>query len=114
MIKTLLIAIAAVALAGAGSECTKKYDIEVYENRTKKDVEQFNEVLEQRKGTVIIEIVTGEVLDEEGNGRQCNGYYIHYNPLRFNKGDTVKSVFVYEPETNFVDDIISRTDTLVK
>ena len=78
------------------------------------DHEKLLDALETRNGKIIIEVSSGTVLDDEGHGRDICGYYIKYDSSRFSAGDQVQSVFVYNPETNYIDDIISRTDTLIK
>ena len=42
------------------------------------------------------------------------GFYVKYDSERFHKGDKVQSIFVYNPETNYLDDIIYRADTLIE
>ena len=78
------------------------------------DHEKLLDALETRNGKIIVEVSSGTVLDNEGNGQDICGYYIKYDSNRFSAGDQVQSVFVYNPETNYIDDIISRTDTLIK
>lgn len=72
------------------------------------------ETLENRNGKIIIEVSNGTVLNNEGNGQDICGYYIKYDSNRFSAGDQVQSVFVYNPGTNYIDDIVSRTDTLIQ
>lgn len=71
------------------------------------------EVIENRNGALVIEIMEGTVFDDEGNGgcysEYCS-YYIEYDTEKFSKGDEVISLFVYNPETNYADDIIYRVD----
>lgn len=78
------------------------------------DHEKLLDALETRDGKIIIEVSSGTVLDNEGNGQDICGYYVKYDSERFSAGDQVRSVFVYNPKTNYIDDIISRTDTLIK
>ena len=85
---------------------------EVFYIGSDSDHEELFDALETRNGKIIIEVSSGTVLDDEGNGRDICGYYIKYNSSRFSAGDQVQSVFVYNPETNYIDDIVSRTDTL--
>lgn len=71
------------------------------------------DILTNRNGKTIVEKTYGVVLDEEGNGMQLNPSvagqdYIKYHDLPV--GSVVLSVFVYNPETNVEDDIISRSD----
>lgn len=71
--------------------------------------------IENRNGKVVVEIIEGTVLDDEGNGEYSYddySYYIHYDPDVYRKGDKVVTVFVYNPDTNSADDIISRYNVL--
>lgn len=87
---------------------------EVFYISSESDHEKLLDALENRNGKIIIEVSSGTVLDDEGHGRDICGYYIKYDSERFSAGNEVQSVFVYNPETNYIDDIISRTDTLIK
>lgn len=87
---------------------------EIFYIGSKSDHERLLDALENRNGKIVIEVSSGTVLDNEGNGQDICGYYIKYDSSRFSAGDQVQSVFVYNPETNYIDDIISRTDTLIQ
>ena len=87
---------------------------EIYFTRTQKDYDAMTEVLENRNGKIIIEVIEATVLDDEGNGSDQFGFYVKYDSKRFAKGDKVQSVFVYNPETNYVDDILYRVDSLIE
>lgn len=87
---------------------------EVYFTRTQKDYDAMTEILENRKGKIIIEVIEATVLDHEGNGSDQFGFYVKYDAKRFSKGDKVQSVFVYNPDTNYVDDILYRVDSLIE
>lgn len=87
---------------------------EVFYIGSDSDHEKLLDALENRNDKIVIEVSSGTVLDDEGNGQDICGYYIKYDSSRFSAGDQVQSVFVYNPETNYIDDIISRTDTLIK
>ena len=78
------------------------------------DHDKLLDKLENRNGKIIIEVSNGTVLDNNGNGQDTCGYYVKYDSSRFSAGDEVQSVFVYNPETNYIDDIIYRIDTLIK
>ena len=72
------------------------------------------EELTNRNGRIYIEVVDGVVLDEEGNGEILNalpdnGDYIAYND-KYNAGDKVITLFIYNPLSNAEDDIIARLD----
>ena len=87
---------------------------EIYFTRTQKDYDAMTEILENRNGKIIIEVIQATVLDDEGNGSDQFGFYVKYDSKRFSKGDRVQSVFVYNPETNYVDDILYRVDSLIE
>ena len=87
---------------------------EVFYIGSDSDHEKLLDVLENRDGKIVIEVSSGTVLDNEGNGKDICGYYIKYDSSRFSAGDQVQSVFVYNPDTNYIDDIVFRTDALMK
>ena len=87
---------------------------EVFYIGSESDHEKLLDALENRNGKIIIEVSSGTVLDDAGNGQDICGYYIKYDSERFSAGNEVQSVFVYNPETNYIDDIISRTDILIQ
>lgn len=87
---------------------------EVFYISSESDHEKLLDALENRNGKITIEVSSGTVLDDEGNGQDICGYYIKYDSERFSAGDQVQSVFVYNPGTNAIDDIVSRTDTLIQ
>lgn len=87
---------------------------EVFYISSESDHKRLLDALENRNGKIIIEVSSGTVLDNEGNGKDSCGYYIKYDSSRFFAGDQVQSVFVYNPETNYIDDIVSRADTLIR
>ncbi len=75
------------------------------------------EMLENRNGKIIIEKVIGEVLDEEGNGKILNNndYYISYkNTKGVKPGSIVLSYMIYDPDTNYIDDIKDRYDYILE
>lgn len=77
--------------------------------------EQFDactEALEKRNGEIIVEVVHGTVLDDEGNGQLDSGYYIKYHTGK--KGDRIESIFVYNGNSTALDDIEYRQDTIIK
>ena len=78
------------------------------------DHDKLLDVLENRNGKIVIEISTGTVLDTDGNGQDISGYYRKYDSSRFSAGDRVQSIFVYNPENNFIDDILYRLDTKIE
>ncbi len=75
------------------------------------------EMLENRmkwSKKVIVEKIIAKVLDDDLNG-EAEGFYINYSCVPGVKaGDEVISYFVYNPETNYCDDIIERYDVIVE
>lgn len=84
----------------------------IYTN-AKEDYNSLIELLENRKGQVIIEVLPGTVLDNSGNGIDVCGYYIHYDTNRFSANDCVQSILIYNPKNNALDDILYRFDILI-
>lgn len=89
-----------------------KDNIHVYHSKTKEDFDRLTSIIENRNGKIIIEMVDATVLDDDGNGSDSFGFYVKYDSGRFSKGDKVRSVFVYNPKTNYLDDIVRRIDRL--
>ena len=105
----------------AGNEAlTAEYNLhgwdntEVYFTRTKNDYDAMTEILENRNGKIIIEIIEATVLDDDGNGSDQFGFYVKYDSGRFSKDDKVQSAFVYNPDSNYIDNILYRVDSLVE
>ena len=92
----------------------KSEKVEVYKTESKNDLKKLTNLLSKRKGKIIVEIVTGKVVNNNGDGKDSCGYYIAYDKKKFKKGDKVQTVFVYNPENNYTDDILYRVDTLIK
>ena len=88
--------------------------VQIYQAKTKEEYDRLTHIIENRNGKIIIEVVDAIVLDDEGNGSDQFGFYVKYDSERFHKGDKVQSIFVYNPETNYLDDIICQTDTLIE
>ena len=82
-------------------------DIQVIMPNTSSD--EALEIIKNRNGSLVIEIVEGVAYDNQGNGGN-NDYYIKYDENEFSKGDEVISIFVYNPCTNYADDILHRVD----
>ena len=43
-----------------------------------------------------------------------NHIYVKYDSGQFSNGDKVRSIFVYNPKTNYFDDIVHRIDRLME
>lgn len=91
-----------------------KDSVQVQHSKTKEDFDRLTSVIENRNGRIIIEMVDATVLDDDGNGSDSFGFYVKYDSGRFSKGDKVRSVFVYNPKTNYLDDIVRRIDRLME
>lgn len=76
--------------------------------------EELTDTITNRKGTIIIEIISGTMTSETGDGIDQYGYYTAYDPEKFSKGDRIDTVFIYNPDTNEPDDILFRIDTLAE
>lgn len=92
---------------------TQSVTTQVYNVNTEQDHDALNNALECRNG-IIVEILQGIVLDNNGNGTDSCGYYIKYDSKQFIEGDKVETVLVYNPDTNFVDDILYRIDAKIE
>ena len=86
---------------------------EVYFTRTKEDYNKMTDILENRNGKIIIKVIETTVLDNEGNASDAFGFYVKYESGKYEKGDRVQTAFVYNPENNYLDDILYRFDTLI-
>lgn len=76
--------------------------------------ELTEDILVNRQGKLIIEKCVGTVLDDEKNGSLEDGSYISYKSVDCTKGDTVITYLIYNPETNYTDDVIERFDYVQK
>ena len=75
------------------------------------------EELEHRDGKLIIERVISVADDDEGNGHVlADGSYIAYKSMKGDvaKGNVVCTYFVYNPDTNAVDDVLMRFDYVIE
>lgn len=77
--------------------------------------ELTEDVLANRQGKLIIEKCIGTVIDDEKNGSLEDGSYISYTDVDdCTKGDTVITYLIFNPDTNYVDDVIERFDYIQK
>ena len=71
--------------------------------------ELTEKMLTSRKGkTLFIEIIDGKQVNRRGDGATTDGYYIRYHG--FKKGNRIRSYCVYNPYTNYIDDVGERYD----
>ena len=80
--------------------------------------ELTEDILANRQGELIIEKCVGTVIDDEKNGAIQNAdsdyNYISYADVDCTKGDTITTYLIYNPETNYTDDVIKRFDFVQK
>ena len=88
------------------------FETEIYYIKSQKNYDRCTKTIEHRNGKIIIEVIQGTVIDEFGNGRTNTGDYIRYDGLE--KGTRVETVLIYDPATNYIDDIMYRADTIIK
>lgn len=88
--------------------------LQIYCINTINDYNQLIDRLETRDKEVIVEVINGEVTDGQGNGKDDLGYYIHYDSKQFFKGERVQTILIYNPDTNYSDDILYRIDSKVE
>ena len=72
------------------------------------------DILANRQGKLIIEKCTGTVSDNEKNGSLEDGSYISYADVDCAKGDAITTYLIYNPGTNYTDDVIERFDYVQK
>lgn len=76
--------------------------------------ELTEDILANRQGKLIIEKCVGTVTDDEKNGSLEDGSYISYESVDCTKGDTITTYLIFNPETNYTDDVIKRFDYIQK
>lgn len=106
-ILTLFLVLLAIYIVGSGVQIYSSQDLS-------------GEMIEARNGKLLVETVVGTVVDDEGNGkvnepRDPDYDYISYRYVNgVEKGNTVVSLMLYNPSTDYVDDIIERFDYVMK
>lgn len=112
------------------STSTDSYDFEPNVNVIPSETETDNicqlydsselteDILANRQGKLIIEKCVGTVTDDEKNGAIQNAdsdyNYISYADVDCIKGDRVITYLIYNPDTNYTDDVIERFDYVQK
>ena len=106
-------------------------DLELFKIYNSADLTE--EILINRNGDLIVEKLYGIVIDDEGNGKilesnddfkkahnrqyesiDFNNYYISYKRVEgVKKGDIVLTYCIYNPNSNYSDDIIARFDYIM-
>lgn len=95
--------------------------INVIPSETQDNICQFynsseltEDILANRQGKLIIEKCIGTVIDDEKNGSLEDESYISYESVDCTKGNTIITYLIYNPETNYTDDVIERFDYVQK
>ena len=92
---------------------TTGFETETYFIKSQADYERSADAITHRDGKIIIQVVQGTVISDNGDGELDTGGYIKYDD-DLKQGDRVETVLVYNPATNFDDDVMYRADTLIK
>lgn len=92
---------------------TTGFETETYYVKSQADYERSADAITHRNGKIIIQVVQGTVISDNGDGKLDTGGYIKYD-ADLKQGDRVETVLVYNPATNYTDDVMYRADTLIK
>lgn len=92
---------------------TTGFETETYFIKSQADYERSADAITHKDGKIIIQIVQGTVISDNGDGELDTGGYIKYD-ADLKQGDRVETVLVYNPATNYTDDVMYRADTLIK
>ena len=92
---------------------TTGFETETYFIKSQADYERSADAITHRNGKIIIQVVQGTVISDNGDGELDTGDYIKYD-ADLKQGDRVETVLVYNPATNYTDDVMYRADTLIK
>ena len=106
---SIFVLIAIIILTGNTCNAAGKYwKYKVGKNVVISNGFTFDE-LENRKGKLYIEITTGKVVGNSGEGKETvprgEQDFIRY-PRKFKKGTKMRSIIIYNPETNYTDDVL--------
>ena len=92
---------------------TTDFETETYFIKSQADYERSADAIIHRDGKIIIQVVQGTVISDNGDGELDAGGYIKYD-ADLKQGDRVETVLIYNPATNFDNDVMYRADTLIK
>ena len=92
---------------------TTGFETETYYVKSQADYERSADAITHKDEKIIIQIVQGTVISDNGDGELDTGGYIKYD-ADLKQGDRVETVLVYNPATNYTDDVMYRADTLIK
>ena len=91
----------------------KDFQTEIYYIDSKEESDKCYDALEHRDGKIIIEVVTGTVTNENGDGQiDYQGYIKYHGDLPV--GTKVETMMVYNPANNYTDDVMYRADTIIE
>lgn len=102
----VLLVILGILLVGRTVEGTPQKNIRILDAR-KVPSEKIWKTIESRNGDLIILETHGKPYDSKGNGKDELGYTKYHGVP---KGTRVTSYFVFNPSSNYWDDIILRCD----
>ena len=92
---------------------TDGFQTEIYYIDRQEESDKCYEALQHRKGKIIIEVVTGTVTNENGDGQiDYQGYIKYHGDLAV--GTRIESIMIYNPNNNYIDDIMYRADTIIE
>lgn len=92
---------------------TDDFQTEIYYIDSQEESDKCYEALQHRKGKIIIEVVTGTLTGENGDGPiDYQGYIKYHGDLAVET--RVESVMIYNPDNNYIDDIMYRADTIIE
>lgn len=92
---------------------TDDFQTEIYYIDSQEESDKCYEALQHRKGKIIIEVVTGTVTGENDDGQiDYQGYIKYHGGLAV--GTWIESVMIYNPDNNYIDDIMYRADTIIE
>ena len=70
-------------------------------------------VLEHRKGNyILVEVVKGKCIDNAGNGKTSDGYYISYKRVKGHKKGAMYTTYCVYANNNYIDDVAVRADII--
>ena len=101
------------SMTTTGTATTTGFETETYYVKSQADYKRSADAIAHRDGKIIIQVVQGTVISDNGDGELDTGGYIKYDAV-LKQGDRVETVLVYNPATNFDDDVMYRADTLVE
>ena len=91
------------------------FETEIYYINSVEDFDRCTYAVQNRNGKIIIEVVHAVVTSDNGDARiTADGSYIKYSADDVQTGDYMETVLVYNPATNFDDDVMYRADTFLK